>query len=88
MAIVVADLGRLGEAKRRIAAAAGGGRLFRDGIVLHIPVRPVERRLVRDDGIGMARAGRRGAKQVAVIHFRRIDDLAGIGKGPQGPVPA
>ncbi len=75
MPIVIAHLDRFGETLRRIATGARRGDGFGHGIVLHIPGGPIELWLNSNDLIG-----RRIAKVGAVIHFGRIDDLAGIEK--------
>src|SRR6185312_10116032 len=73
MAVVVAHFGGPHEAAGRIAAAAGFGELLGARIVLDIPGRPVERRLVVD-----ALVARLEAEQRAVVHLRRPHDLAGV----------
>ncbi len=52
VAVVVAHLDRLGEAAARVAAAARRGGRFGERIVLHVPRRPVERRLQRNRPVG------------------------------------
>jgi hypothetical protein len=78
MAVVVAHLDGFGEAAGYVAAAAGRRDRFRDRVVLHVPGRPVELRLQGDDLVRPRGARRREAEQRAIVHVRRIDDLAGV----------
>src|SRR5262245_34958421 len=73
MAVVVAHLGGLGEAAAGIAAAARRRQLLAAWIVLDVPRRPVERRLVVD-----ALVAGLEAKQRAIVHAAWPHDLAGI----------
>ncbi len=78
VAVVVAHLDGLGEAAGRVAAAAGCRDLLGARIVLHVPRRPVERGNERDRPVRRGCCGGREAEQRAVVHLRRIDDLAGV----------
>src|SRR4051794_33675827 len=73
MAVVVAHLDGLAEALRRIAAAAGGREGVGDGIGVHVPLRPVERRVDRQRAIPRWIAEERG-----VVHARGAHDLARV----------
>jgi hypothetical protein len=71
--VVVAHLDRLGEPERRIATGARRSQRLRNGIVLHVPRRPVERGGERCRALtGTEREERR------VVHLRGPNDLAWV----------
>ncbi|KWT97635.1 hypothetical protein APY03_1331 [Variovorax sp. WDL1] len=78
VAVVVAHLDGLGEAAGDVAAGAGRGGLLGHRIGLHVPGGPVEH---GGDGDALVRPRRGGggeAEEGAVVHLRRVDDLAGV----------
>ena len=75
VAVVVAHLDGLGEAAASGSPPLPGARQrLGRRIVLHVPRRPVERRLAA----AMRLVAGREAEQRAVVHLRRVDDLAGV----------